>query len=73
MSRSKRQIRKSDVIHKDTRLENMLWNDGLGRVMIIDFHRSQIDRRPKGERVRSLKRLLNIQADRSKRPRLTYI
>jgi serine/threonine protein kinase len=72
ISRSMRQIRKLGVVHEDLRNENMLWNDELGRVLIIDFHRSRIDCRPTRERVRSLKRPLNIQTDRSKRPRLLY-
>uniref|UniRef100_A0A093UQK4 Putative mitochondrial chaperone BCS1-B n=1 Tax=Talaromyces marneffei PM1 TaxID=1077442 RepID=A0A093UQK4_TALMA len=72
ISRSMRQIRKLGVVHEDLRNENMLWNDELGRVFIIDFHQSRIDCRPTRERVRSLKRPLNIQTDRSKRPRLLY-
>ncbi|KKK13727.1 hypothetical protein AOCH_003360 [Aspergillus ochraceoroseus] len=70
ISRSKKQVRKLGVMHEDLRPENMLWNDELGRIMIIDFHRSQIDRRPAAERVGSLKRRLNIRPGQSKRPRV---
>ncbi|OJD24699.1 hypothetical protein ACJ73_03942 [Blastomyces percursus] len=55
------------VVHKDLRPANMLWNDELCRVLIIDFHRSDIDRRPMKKRVGSLKRSLH-QVGRSKRP-----
>ncbi|KAL4779080.1 hypothetical protein BJX76DRAFT_341832 [Aspergillus varians] len=69
ISRSRRQIRMLGVIHQDLRRENMLWNHELGRVLIIDFHRSQVDRRPMEKRVGSMKRSLD-QVGRSKRPRL---
>ncbi|TQB70375.1 hypothetical protein MPDQ_000589 [Monascus purpureus] len=68
--RSRREIRKSGVVHQDLRLENMLWNGELGRVLIIDFHRSRLDHRPAAERVRSSKRSLNIREGWSKRSRL---
>ncbi|PCG88212.1 Lipopolysaccharide kinase [Penicillium occitanis (nom. inval.)] len=44
ISRSTALIHKLGVVHGDLRLQNMLWNDELGRVMIIDFHRSEIRR-----------------------------
>lgn len=73
ISWSKRQVRKLGVVHQDLRLDNMPWNDELGRVMIIDFHRSRIDCRPMRERVQSLKRTHSFQeAGRSKQPRLVY-
>ncbi|KAL1974235.1 hypothetical protein VTN31DRAFT_5795 [Thermomyces dupontii] len=56
ISRSKDQLRLCGVVHDDLRLDNMLWNEELGRVLIIDFHRCRIDRRPMAERSRSLKR-----------------
>ncbi|OJD23050.1 hypothetical protein ACJ73_05597 [Blastomyces percursus] len=67
ISRSKKEIRMLGVVHKDLRSANMLWNDELLRVLIIDFHRSGIDRRPMKKRVGSLKRPLH-QVGMSKRP-----
>lgn len=56
ISRSKEQLRLCGVVHEDLmRLDNMLWTEELSRVLIIDFHRCRIDRRPTEERVRSLK------------------
>ncbi|OJD10774.1 hypothetical protein AJ78_08304 [Emergomyces pasteurianus Ep9510] len=67
ISRSKKEIRMLGVVHKDLRPVNMLWNDELRRVLIIDFHRSDIDRRPMKRQVGPLKRSLH-QVDRSKQP-----
>ncbi|EDN08129.1 conserved hypothetical protein [Histoplasma mississippiense (nom. inval.)] len=67
ISQSKKEIRMLGVVHKDLRSANMLWNDELRRVLIIDFHRSDIDRRPMKKRVGSLKRSLH-HVGRSKRP-----
>ncbi|GIK07190.1 hypothetical protein Aspvir_002846 [Aspergillus viridinutans] len=73
ISRSKALIRKLGVVHGDLRLQNMLWNDELGRVLIIDFHRSEIRRQLIGERVHSSKRSRDIHdAGHSKRRRLLY-
>ncbi|EED11524.1 conserved hypothetical protein [Talaromyces stipitatus ATCC 10500] len=73
ISRSRTLIRKLGVVHGDLRLQNMLWNDELGRVMIIDFHRSEIRRQLIGERVHSSKRSRDIHdAGHSKRRRLLY-
>ncbi|QSS50346.1 hypothetical protein I7I53_11001 [Histoplasma capsulatum var. duboisii H88] len=69
ISRSKKEIRMLGVVHDDLRNANMLWNDELGRVLIIDFHRSHIDCRPKEKRIRSLKGSLDW--GRSKRQRLS--
>ncbi|KKZ63872.1 hypothetical protein EMCG_01825 [[Emmonsia] crescens] len=66
ISKSKREIRMLGVVHKDLRLANMLWNNELRRVLIIDFHRSDIDRRPKKRRVGSLKR--SLRQEGIKRP-----
>lgn len=56
VSRSKKEIRALGVVHQDLRPENILWNDELGRALIIDFHRSILDKRPKSKRSVSLKR-----------------
>uniref|UniRef100_A0A093XUJ6 Reticulocyte-binding protein 2 like a n=1 Tax=Talaromyces marneffei PM1 TaxID=1077442 RepID=A0A093XUJ6_TALMA len=73
ISRSRALIRKLGVVHGDLRLQNMLWNDELGRVLIIDFHRSEIRRQLIGARVHSSKRSRDIYgAGHSKRRRLLY-
>ncbi|OAX77549.1 hypothetical protein ACJ72_08151 [Emergomyces africanus] len=66
ISRSKREIRMLRVVNNDLRPANMLWNDELRRILIIDFHRSDIDWLPKKKRVESLKRSLH-QTGMSKR------
>jgi Lipopolysaccharide kinase (Kdo/WaaP) family len=73
ISRSKKRIRKLGVVHGDLRLPNMLWNEEVGEVMIIDFHRSQIDSQLVREHAQSLKRSRTLQeAGESKRRRLLY-
>ncbi|EQL28321.1 hypothetical protein BDFG_08937 [Blastomyces dermatitidis ATCC 26199] len=52
------EIRMLGVVHEDLRPANMLWNNELGRILIIDFDRSDIDRRPMKKRVGSSKRSL---------------
>lgn len=52
VSRSQKKIRSLGVLHQDLRSDNMLWNAELERVLIIDFHRSQLDSRPMKKRVR---------------------
>jgi hypothetical protein len=54
--RSNKEIRALGVRHLDLRLDNILWNAELGRALIIDFHRSELDRRPTADRPRPLKR-----------------
>lgn len=56
------EIRKSNkeigMVHKDLRRDNVLWNEELGRVLIIDFHRSTLKCRPTLQRPRAIKRRL---------------
>ncbi|KAE8307944.1 hypothetical protein BDV41DRAFT_583967 [Aspergillus transmontanensis] len=52
ISWSQKKIRSLGVIHQDLRSDNMLWNAELGRVLIIDFHRSQLDSRPMKKRMK---------------------
>ncbi|RAK92604.1 hypothetical protein BO79DRAFT_54504 [Aspergillus costaricaensis CBS 115574] len=52
VSRSQKKIRSLGVLHQDLRPDNMLWNAELERVLIIDFHRSQLDSRPMNKRMR---------------------
>ncbi|KAK9241777.1 hypothetical protein V1506DRAFT_549683 [Lipomyces tetrasporus] len=42
INRSKREIRALGVVHGDFRFGNVLWNEELGRALIIDFHRSKL-------------------------------
>ncbi|KAL2361501.1 hypothetical protein RJZ56_005621 [Blastomyces dermatitidis] len=67
ISKSKKEIRMLGVVHKDLQPVNMLWNYKLCRVLIIDFHRSDIDRRLMKKQVGFLKRPLP-QTGMSKRP-----
>ncbi|QQK45658.1 Protein kinase-like domain [Penicillium digitatum] len=54
--RSNKEIRALGVRHLDPWPNNILWNAELGRALIIDFHRCELDRRPAAERTSSLKR-----------------
>lgn len=40
--RSNKEIKALGIIHEDLRCENVLWNEELGRALIIDFHRSTL-------------------------------
>ncbi|KAK2750179.1 hypothetical protein FQN57_004675 [Myotisia sp. PD_48] len=42
--RSERELRSLGVLHQDLRLENILWNPELKRVLIIDFHQCRLAR-----------------------------
>ncbi|KAJ5469740.1 hypothetical protein N7539_009358 [Penicillium diatomitis] len=53
---SNKEIRALGIIHEDLRRENVLWNEQLGRAMIIDFHRSTLKRRPTLQQPRASKR-----------------
>jgi hypothetical protein len=64
-SRLRREIRRSNkeinalgIFHEDLRRENILWNQELGRALIIDFHRSTLNCRPSLKRSRPAKRPL---------------
>ncbi|OJD22848.1 hypothetical protein ACJ73_05799 [Blastomyces percursus] len=50
ISRSEREIRMRGVMHGDPHLNNMSRNAELRRVLIIDFHRSKTDPRPRQKR-----------------------
>ncbi|KAJ5608657.1 hypothetical protein N7528_009224 [Penicillium herquei] len=69
---SNKEIRALGIIHEDLRRDNVLWNEELGRAMIIDFHRSTLKRRPTLQRPRSSKRRLQQpESVESKRLRVT--
>ncbi|KAJ9211285.1 hypothetical protein DTO166G4_7118 [Paecilomyces variotii] len=69
---SNKEIRALGIIHEDLRRDNVLWNEELGRAMIIDFHRSTLKCRPTLQRPRGSKRRL-CQSERvdAKRLRVT--
>lgn len=69
---SNEEIRALGIIHDDLRRDNVLWNEELGRAMIIDFHRSTLKCRPTLQRPRASKRRLR-QPERvdAKRLRVT--
>ena len=68
IARSVKDIRSVGVIHQDLREDNLLWNAELNRVLIIDFHRSVLDRRLMKKRVRPHERI-SSEAETSKRKR----
>jgi serine/threonine protein kinase len=70
--KSNREIKALGIIHEDLRRDNVLWNEELGRAMIIDFHRSTLKRRPTLQRPRASKRRLQQpEIVESKRLRVT--
>ncbi|KAJ6166466.1 hypothetical protein N7470_001913 [Penicillium chermesinum] len=58
IQQSNTEIRALGIIHDDLRRYHVLWNEELGRAMIIDFHRSTLQRRPTLHRPRASKRRL---------------
>ncbi|CAG8161735.1 unnamed protein product, partial [Penicillium nalgiovense] len=57
--RSNKEIKALGIIHEDLRRDNILWNEELGRALIIDFHRSTLKSRPTLQRPRAVKRRLS--------------
>lgn len=71
IKRSKKKIRALGVRHLDLRPDNILWNAELGRALIIDFHRCELDCRPATDRSSSLKRRRRkVQMSGAKRVRV---
>ncbi|KAJ5220842.1 uncharacterized protein N7469_009729 [Penicillium citrinum] len=56
IQRSNKEVRALGIIHEDLRPENILWNEELGRALIIDFHRTTLKRRLILQRPRAIKR-----------------
>lgn len=56
--RSNKEIKALGIIHEDLRRDNVLWNEELGRALIIDFHRSTLKYRPTLQQSRAVKRQL---------------
>ncbi|CAG8231199.1 unnamed protein product, partial [Penicillium salamii] len=54
--KSNKEIKSLGIIHDDLRQENVLWNEELGRALIIDFHRSTLRCRPSKPRRGAAKR-----------------
>ncbi|PYH99454.1 hypothetical protein BO71DRAFT_415543 [Aspergillus ellipticus CBS 707.79] len=57
ISQSVKEIRSLGICYQDLRPENILWNAELKRALIIDFHQSTLERRPKHKQPVLLKRL----------------
>ncbi|KAI9040244.1 pyridoxal phosphate-dependent transferase [Aspergillus affinis] len=74
IKRSNKEIRTLGVRHLDLRPDNILWNTELGRALIIDFHRSELDKRPATDWPRSLKRASHsrTQMPKAKRARVLH-
>jgi RIO-like serine/threonine protein kinase len=69
--RSNKEIKTLGIIHEDLRRDNILWNEELGRALIIDFHRSTLKCQPTLQRSRAVKRQLCQPETGSKRLRVT--
>ncbi|KAK9366303.1 hypothetical protein V1509DRAFT_583526 [Lipomyces kononenkoae] len=59
--RSEKEIRALGVVHEDFRFHNALWNEELGRALIIDFHRAKLAPRLMEKRKSLIQPLRNIQ------------
>jgi hypothetical protein len=70
--KSNKEVRALGIIHGDLRRDNVLWNEELGRALLIDFHRSTLKCRPNLRRPRAIKRQLGLpEIVDSKRLRVT--
>lgn len=56
--RSNKEIEALGIMHEDLRRDSIHWNEELGRALIIDFHRSTLNRWPALKRIRLAKRRL---------------
>ncbi|KAJ6133114.1 hypothetical protein N7471_008329 [Penicillium samsonianum] len=68
--KSNKEIKALGIVHEDLRLDNVLWNEELGRALIIDFHRSTLKYRPAPERSRGKRPLLRTEPGDAKRLRI---
>ncbi|KAL4756341.1 uncharacterized protein BDW70DRAFT_154280 [Aspergillus foveolatus] len=69
--RSEKEIRALGIIHEDLRPDNILWNKELGRVLIIDFHRSALKSQRISQPQQTAKRqLCRVQPRDAKRLRV---
>lgn len=59
IQKNNKEIRALGIIHGDLRRDNVLWNEELGRALLIDFHRSSLKCRPNLRRPRAIKRRLD--------------
>ncbi|KAK9387122.1 hypothetical protein V1515DRAFT_571036 [Lipomyces mesembrius] len=67
IERSKREIRALGVVHGDFRFKNVLWNEELGRALVIDFHRSKLAPRLMEKRKSLKQSLCETQVSETKR------
>lgn len=68
--KSNKEIEALGIFHEDLRPDNVLWNEELGRALIIDFHRSALKSRPAPKRSRAKTRLLRTESGDAKRLRV---
>jgi serine/threonine protein kinase len=68
--KSDKEIKALGVVHEDFRPDNVLWNEELGRALIIDFHRSTLRCRPVLKRPRAKRQLLRTGSGDAKRLRV---
>ena len=70
--KSNKEIKACGIIHEDLRRENVLWNEELGRALIIDFHRCTLRCRSAKERLGAAKRrLYRVETGDAKRLRVS--
>ncbi|CAG7936306.1 unnamed protein product [Penicillium salamii] len=51
--KSFKEIKALGIVHGDLRFDNVLWNNELGRALIIDFHRYTLNKKLKATRARA--------------------
>ncbi|KAJ5365310.1 hypothetical protein N7517_008196 [Penicillium concentricum] len=68
--KSNKEIEALGIFHEDLRPDNVLWNEELGRALIIGFHRSALKCRPAPKRSRAKTRLLRTESGDAKRLRV---
>lgn len=56
MRKSYKEIKSLGIVHEDLRRDNILWNEELGRALMIDFHRFTLRFRPNRLRLQATKR-----------------
>ena len=70
--KSNKEIKACGITLEDLRRENVLWNEELGRALIIDFHRSTLSRRSAKHRPGAAKRrFCDVKTEDAKRLRVS--
>lgn len=65
--RSRQEMHSFGVMHGDFRIENMLWNSEVGRVMIIDFHCAKLAPRLKQRQIKRKREPLGTSGEQGPR------